>query len=102
MLLFCLSVLYKRGLCKRRAGDGSSTISSAVMAVIEPNRRVKRVRRQGASHLWMVEHQHDVCNHRRVLLQIANISGLFFFGENQPLKAAGHTGRVLLSSLELS
>lgn len=82
MLLFCLGVLCKRGECERRMGDACSTISSAVMAVIEPDRRVKRVRRQDASHLWIVEHQHDICNHKRGLLQMADMtpgSFIFFF-----------------------
>lgn len=90
MLLFCLSVLYERGVCERRiGGDTFSAISSTATAVIEPNGRVMRVGRQDASHLWIGEHQHDVCSHRRVLLQIANIcQGLFFFfNENQRLKA---------------
>lgn len=81
-------------------GDACSTISSAVMAVIEPNRGVKRVRRQDASHLWIVEHQRDICNHKGVLLQMANLKPGPFFGgvKNKPYR---HTGGLLLSSLEL-
>lgn len=82
MLLFCLSVLFKRELCEHRMGDGCSTISSPVMAVIESNRRVKRVRRQGASHLWIVEHQRDVCTHKQAFLQVTNISPGSFFVNN--------------------
>lgn len=83
----CYSALafYKRGLCERRMGDGCSTISSAVMAVIEPNRSVKRVRQQDALHLWIVEHQHDVCNHKRVCCKLQTFrQDLFFFVKNNP------------------
>lgn len=79
MLLFCLSVPFKRGLCERRMGDSCSTISSAVMAVIEPNPSVKRVRQQDASHLWIVEHRHDVYDHKWVLLHVAKILPGFIY-----------------------
>lgn len=93
-----------KGDCVSAGWGGScSTISSTVMAVIEPNRRVKRVKRQGASHVWRVEHQHGVHNLRRVLLRIVNISpGSFFCVQQPPKGCRAHQKAVAVLSAQLA